>query len=277
VTALLGPNGAGKTTTMRLLLGLATPDEGRALIQGRAYRELAEPLHTVGALVDSAGFHPRRRARDELRILATAGGVPVERVSEVLDLVDLGKERGRIGGFSTGMRQRLGIAAALLGHPTILILDEPSLGLDPAGQVWLREYLRERAAAGGTVLVSSHLLNDVEHLADRVLVLDHGRLVADDSLADFVAAARRDVLVLTAEPDALAAALRTHGGQVIRDGALLRVRGLPMAEVGQVAARSGATLHELREDVSHLEEAFLAVTSVPPGPAADEESGRRPS
>ena len=268
VTGLLGPNGAGKTTTMRLLVGLAAPDAGRALVQGCAYRDLAEPMRTVGALLDSAGFHPRRRARDELRILAAAGGVPFTRVEEVLDLVGLGGERGRIGGFSTGLRQRLGVAAALLGDPQVLVLDEPSLGLDPAGQVWLRGYLRDRAEAGGTVLVSSHVLNDVEQVADRVLVLDHGRLVADAALSEFIAAVRSDVLVQSADLDALAVALRARGAQVSRDGVMLRVRGLPVAEVGEVAAEAGVAVHGLREDVSHLEEAFLAVTSGAPTPGA---------
>ncbi len=274
VTGLLGPNGAGKTTTMRLLVGLAAPDAGRAFVQGRAYRDLAEPMRTVGALLDSAGFHPRRRARDELRIVAAAGGVGLARVEEVLDLVGLGGERGRIGSFSTGMRQRLGVAAALLGDPQVLVLDEPSLGLDPAGQVWLRGYLRDRAAAGGTVLVSSHVLTDVEQVADRVLVLDHGRLVADAALSEFVAAVRCDVLVRAADPDALDAALRARGAQVSRDGVMLRVRGLPVAEVGEVAAAAGVAVHGLREDVSHLEEAFLAVTSGASTPAGDDHRGR---
>ncbi|HTJ32137.1 MAG TPA: ABC transporter ATP-binding protein [Dactylosporangium sp.] len=177
VTGFLGPNGAGKTTTLRMLVGLARPSEGEALIDGRAYRELREPRRTVGAVLESGGFHPGRRGRDHLRILAESAGLPAARVDEVLDEVGLGNAaHRRVRTYSLGMRQRLGLAGALLGDPGLLVLDEPANGLDPAGMAWLRGLLRRRAASGGTVLVSSHVLAEVAQTADHIVIVHEGRL-----------------------------------------------------------------------------------------------------
>jgi ABC-2 type transport system ATP-binding protein len=183
VTGFLGPNGAGKTTTLRLLLGLAEPTAGEALVFGRRYRELEQPLRQVGAVLESSDFHPSRNGRDHLRTLALAAGLPLSRVEEVLQLVELGDAAGRrVKTYSLGMRQRLGLAAALLGDPELLILDEPANGLDPAGVHWLRTFLRQLALEGRTVLVSSHLLAEVAQTVDHVLIIDHGRLLAGGRL-----------------------------------------------------------------------------------------------
>jgi ABC-2 type transport system ATP-binding protein len=183
VTGFLGPNGAGKTTTLRLLLGLAEPSGGEALVFGRRYRELEEPIRRVGAVLESSDYHPSRSGRDHLRILALAADLPLERVDEVLELVELGKPADRrVRIYSLGMRQRLGVAAALLGDPELLILDEPANGLDPAGVRWLRTFLQGLAAQGRTVLVSSHLLAEVAQTVDQVVIIDHGRLLAQGSL-----------------------------------------------------------------------------------------------
>ena len=185
VVGFLGRNGAGKTTTLRMLLGLVRPDAGTATINGRAYRDLPEPLHQVGAVLEASSFHPGRTARNHLRVQATAAEVDPSRIDEVLDLVGLCGDGGRrVGGFSLGMRQRLGLATALLPEPDLLILDEPANGLDPEGVRWLRDLLRGMAAEGATVLVSSHILAEVAHTVDSVVILDRGRLVAQSSLAD---------------------------------------------------------------------------------------------
>ncbi len=189
VTGFLGPNGAGKTTTLRMLLGLVSPSEGTAIINGYPYRELIEPRHVVGAMLESSGAYPGRTARNHLRIEALAGGAPRSRVDEVLDLVDLtAAANRRVGQFSLGMRQRLGLATALLCDPEILILDEPANGLDPEGVHWLRRLLRNLAAEGRTVLVSSHILAEVAQTVDSVVILDHGRLVTQAPLAELTAA-----------------------------------------------------------------------------------------
>ncbi len=183
VTGFLGPNGAGKTTTLRLLLGLAEPTAGEALVFGRCYREVEQPTRRVGAVLESADFHPSRSGRDHLRALALAGGLPLDRVEEVLALVELaGAAKRRVRTYSLGMRQRLGLAAALLGDPELLILDEPANGLDPAGVRWLRTFLQTLAGEGRTVLVCSHLLAEVAQTVDRVLIIDHGRLLASGRL-----------------------------------------------------------------------------------------------
>jgi ABC-2 type transport system ATP-binding protein len=180
VTGFLGPNGAGKTTTLKMLLGLAEPTSGAALVFGRRYRDLAEPLRQVGAVLESGDFHPGRSGRDHLRALAVAAGLPLRRVGDVLELVGLRATAGRrVRTYSLGMRQRLGLAGALLGDPALLVLDEPANGLDPAGVRWLRTFLRNFAGQGGTVLVSSHLLAEVAQTVDRVLIIDHGRVLAD--------------------------------------------------------------------------------------------------
>ncbi|HEY2286288.1 MAG TPA: ATP-binding cassette domain-containing protein [Streptosporangiaceae bacterium] len=191
VTGFLGPNGAGKTTTLRMLLGLVTPTAGRATINGRPYRELPAPLHAVGAALESSSAYPGRTARSHLRITALAGGAPRRRVEEVLELTGLADAAGRrVGRFSLGMKQRLGLAAALLCDPEILILDEPANGLDPEGVRWLRQLLRRLAGEGRTVLVSSHILAEVAQTVDRVVILDHGRLVTQAPLADLTAGGR---------------------------------------------------------------------------------------
>jgi ABC-2 type transport system ATP-binding protein len=191
VTGFLGPNGAGKTTTLRLLLGLAEPTAGEALVFGRRYRELEQPLRQVGAVLESSDFHPSRNGRDHLRTLALAAGLPLSRVEEVLQLVELGDAAGRrVKTYSLGMRQRLGLAAALLGDPELLILDEPANGLDPAGVHWLRTFLRQLALEGRTVLVSSHLLSEVAQTVDHVLIINHGRLLAGGHLDELTGADR---------------------------------------------------------------------------------------
>jgi ABC-2 type transport system ATP-binding protein len=207
VTGFLGPNGAGKTTTLRMLLGLVTPDAGTATIDGRAYVDLSEPLHQVGAVLEASSFHPGRTARNHLRIQALAAAVDPSRIDEVLALVDLTRAAGqRIGGFSLGMRQRLGLATALLAEPEILILDEPANGLDPEGVRWLRRLLRGFAAEGGTVLMSSHMLAEAAQTVDSVVIVDHGRLVRQASLAS-----------LTAQGDLEAAFLELTGHPPVMD------------------------------------------------------------
>ena len=195
VTGFLGPNGAGKTTTLRMLLGLVTPDQGRALIEKRRYAELDEPVRTVGALLEASSFHPGRSARNHLRAVARAAGLPDRRADAVLEEVGLASAGGRrVGGFSLGMRQRLGLATALLGEPGILVLDEPTNGLDPAGVRWLRTLLRRLADQGRTVLVSSHLLAEVAQTVDRLVVIDRGRLVAEGPVAEVVRAGEGESL-----------------------------------------------------------------------------------
>lgn len=262
VTGFLGPNGSGKSTTMKILLDLAAADSGGATIGGVRYRDLPEPTATVGALLESNAFHPGRSGRNHLRILASAQGVARERVDEVLSLVELDKAADRnAGGYSLGMRQRLGFAAALLGEPPVLVLDEPANGLDPQGIRTMRDLLRARAARGHTVLVSSHLLGEVEHLADDVVVLNGGRLVTSGSLDQL-----RQVTILVRTPSLaqLRAALESEGA-VVRDqgtGALV-VAGLPIERIGQVAFDSGIALHELSQHSGSLEERFLDWTAAP--------------
>ena len=191
VTGFLGPNGAGKTTTLRLLLGLVEPTSGEALVFGRRYRELAQPIRHVGAVLESTDYHPSRSGRDHLRMLTLGAGLPLSRVEDVLELVELGKPAGRrVRTYSLGMRQRLGVAAALLGDPELLILDEPANGLDPAGVRWLRTFLHGLAAEGRTVLVSSHLLAEVAQTVDHVVIIDQGRVLAQGSLANLTADGR---------------------------------------------------------------------------------------
>jgi ABC-2 type transport system ATP-binding protein len=270
VTAFVGRNGAGKSTTLRLLLGLEHPTAGTARIAGRPYAELDRPLRTVGALLDSGGAHPGRTARDHLRWLAASNRLPGRRIGEVLDAVDLHDAADRrVRGFSLGMRQRLGVAAALLGEPAVLLLDEPTNGLDPEGIRWLRTTLRGLAAEGRTVLVSSHLMGEVARTADRVLVVAAGRLVADTTVADLVGAAEGGarLRVRTTQPRRLAELLAA-GGVAVETGAddALLVRGAGRRRIGEVAARHGVPLLELTEDERSLEDAVLELTA--PGSAA---------
>ncbi|HEY3506048.1 MAG TPA: ATP-binding cassette domain-containing protein [Actinocatenispora sp.] len=262
VTGFLGPNGAGKSTTMRLLLGLATPDRGTALIDGHTYAELRRPLHRVGALLDPDVAHRGRTARDHLRCLARTHRIGDRRVAAVLAQVGLASAaRRRVGGFSLGMKQRLGIAAALLGDPGVLLLDEPVNGLDPDGVRWIRDLLRSLAAEGRTVLVSSHLMSEMERTADRLVIVGRGRLVADTSVPDLVARFDRGVHVRSGRDDALADLLRTAGGAVTAEPGGLVVTGLPDTAIGDVAAHHAIPLYGVNRRHASLEEAYLALTA----------------
>jgi ABC-2 type transport system ATP-binding protein len=262
VAGFLGPNGAGKTTTLRMLLGLVAPDAGTATIGGRPYRELPDPVRRVGAVLEAGGFHPGRSARDHLRVLATAAGLAPGRVEEVLEQTGLaGAARRRVGGFSLGMRQRLGLAAALLGDPEVLVLDEPANGLDPEGVHWLRGLVRGLADQGRTVLVSSHLLAEVAQTVDQVVIIDEGRLIAQSTLAALTAGADRTVRVRTPDPEALRDLLVARGATVTVDGPdRLVVGGVTTEQVGQAAAAGGVVLHEMRFERSNLEDVFLELT-----------------
>lgn len=279
VTGFLGPNGAGKSTTMRMVLGLDRPTSGSALVGGRPYAALRHPLREVGALLDARAVHPGLTARTHLTALARSNGLPVSRVAEVLETVGLTEVADRrTGSFSLGMGQRLGIAAALLGDPAVLLFDEPVNGLDPDGVRWVRRLMRSLAAEGRTVFVSSHLMNEMEATADHVLVIDSGRLVADVGVGELTRrAAGGRVTVATPRWAELAAAL--PDGSVRADGAgRLTVTGLDAAEVGEVAARHGIALHELVPHRSRLEDAFLDLTRDLDSPrvyaAADREEER---
>ncbi len=265
VTGFLGPNGAGKTTTLRCLLGLITPSSGSATIGGRRYQDLADPIGTVGAALEASNFHPGRSARNHLRVVALAGGVPDvnRRVDEVLTLVGLrDAARRRVGGFSLGMRQRLALASALLGDPSVLALDEPANGLDPAGIAWLRDFLRHLAAEGRTVLVSSHVLSEVQQTVEDVLIINHGELVRQGRLRDLDDPSAHGVVVRTPQPERLAdvlaeQALRAEPGA---EPGLLRVPGTTPAQVGRLAFQHHVELHELSAEHSDLESVFLQLT-----------------
>ena len=262
VTAILGPNGAGKTTTFRVLLGLAHPTVGRARIAGRSYAELERPREIVGAVLESSGFHPARTGRDHLRIVATAAGIPHGRVDELLAFVGLARASDRrVGGYSTGMRQRLAVASALLGDPRVVVLDEPTSGLDPEGVAWMRRLLRELAAEGRCVLLASHLLAEVVQTADRVIIIDQGRALREADLTSLDAAS--ELAVRVDHPQSLARALTArHGAEVsaTENGRLL-VRGVSAEEVGRTAANVGATVFELtsRPAGESLERLYLSL------------------
>jgi len=259
VTGFLGPNGAGKTTTLRCLLGLVSPTAGTATIDGRAYRDIHQPLRTVGAALEAASFHPGRSARDHLRVMALAGGLPASRVGEVLALVGMTEFADRrVGGYSLGMRQRLALAQALLGDPPVLVLDEPANGLDPAGIAWLRQFLRALAGEGRTVVISSHVLSEVQQTVDDVVVIARGRLVRQGSLADLEGGPAA-VLVRTPTPARLRDALASYAVTEV-DGRL-RVEGGTTDEVGHLAHAAGVELHELTAEASDLEKVFLRMTS----------------
>jgi len=266
VTGFLGPNGAGKTTTLRILLGLVAASAGTATIGGRRYADLPDPTRTVGAALEATGFHAGRSARDHLRVLTAAAGLPDSRADEVLALVALtDSARRRVGGFSLGMRQRLALAAALLGDPPVLLLDEPANGLDPEGIAWLRGFLRYLAGEGRTVLVSSHLLSEVQQTVDDVVIIANGRLVRQAPLAELEGG--RGTLVRTPTPAPLIEALRAAGlsaqpYESAADGAAaLRVPDSSPAAVGAVAHHAGVELHELSTVPSDLEATFLALTT----------------
>jgi ABC-2 type transport system ATP-binding protein len=263
VTGFLGPNGSGKTTTIRMLLGLVMPTEGSATFAGRAYQDLPDPWRHVGAVLEATGFHPGRRARQHLRILATAAGLPDARVDEVLEevgLADAGDRR--VKGFSLGMRQRLGLASALLGQPEVLILDEPTNGLDPEGVHWLRQYLRGYADRGGSVLVSSHLLSEVAQTVDDVVIIANGRLITQSSLADLARREPAGVRVRTPHPGALRAALAAQGiaAELVGDDCLMAFDTSNEA-VGLAAAGAGAVIFEMTSEHFDLEQMFLELTT----------------
>jgi ABC-2 type transport system ATP-binding protein len=263
VTGFLGPNGAGKSTTLRVLLGLIRPNEGTATFAGRRYGELARPSAHVGAVLEHASFHPGRTGRDHLRVLTVAGGHPAARVDDVLDQVGLTAAADRrVKGYSMGMRQRLGIAAALLGDPEVLILDEPTNGLDPPGIRWVRELVRAQAACGRAVLVSSHLLAEVAQSVDDVVVIAEGRLRATGPLdAVLGGGAEHATVVRTPAEARLREVLDGHALAVdVRDGGTLLVRGATSATVGALAAEHGVPLDELRPHTRSLEEAFIELT-----------------
>ncbi|MER6947596.1 ATP-binding cassette domain-containing protein [Nonomuraea sp. NPDC000554] len=281
VTGFLGPNGAGKSTTMRAVLGLEIPAAGEALVDGRAYASLRRPMRTMGALLDAGAVHGGRTARAHLGCLARSNGIGPRRVATVLDQVGLAdvSER-RIGGFSLGMKQRLGIAAALLGDPAVLMFDEPLNGLDPEGIRWIRCLLRSLAAEGRTVLLSSHLMNELALTADHVVVIGRGRLIADTTTDALAARFQRDVLVRAARPERLTEILRAHGATVTTEDADpppsaatgtgnssvpagiggLSVRGMDAAGIGELALRAGIALRELTPRSASLEEAFMELT-----------------
>lgn len=266
ITGFLGPNGAGKTTALRMILDLISPDSGHATIGGTRYRDLPRPTATVGAVLDSSSFHPGMTARDHLRTYAALGAYPRSRVDEVIALLDIsGFADRRTGGFSTGMRQRLGLATALLGDPDVLLLDEPSNGLDPQGMAWLRSMLRGLAAEGRTVVISSHVLSEIEQIVDRVIVIDRGRLITAAGLSELQQSQRRTVRVRSAASPDLAEALRTSHPdadvvvQQQEDDSLL-VTGLEPGQVSTTAAAEGIALTELGEVDGGLEQLFLHLT-----------------
>ncbi len=262
VTGFLGPNGSGKSTTMKIMLDLAAADSGRCTIGGHRYRDLAHPAQTVGAILESNAFHPGRSGRNHLMVLADATGTAHARVDELLEQVGLTKAANRrAGAYSLGMGQRLGLAAALLGQPDVLILDEPSNGLDPQGTRTLRELLRSHAEGGGTVLVSSHLLGEVEHLVDDVIVINEGRLVAQGVLGDLRQAAS---FVRTPDPEQLATALAQAGATTkVETTDSLVVHGMAMGEIGDRAFANGIVLHELSAHTDSLEALFIRWTTDP--------------
>jgi ABC-2 type transport system ATP-binding protein len=263
VTGFVGPNGAGKSTTMRLILGLDAPDRGTALVNGRSYASLDVPLREVGALLDARAFHPGRSAREHLRWLAASNRIPRDRVDAVLELAGLTRvARRRAGGFSLGMAQRLGIAAALLGDPPVLLLDEPVNGLDPEGIRWIRGFLRSLAEEGRAVLVSSHLMSELEDTADHLVVIGRGRLIADTPVRDLLdAAAGLRFNVRTPQPVALMALLAEAGAVVSStDHEALTVAGLEAARIADLAAEQGLRVYELSPHRVTLEEAFMDLT-----------------
>jgi ABC-2 type transport system ATP-binding protein len=262
ITGFLGPNGAGKTTTLRMLLGLAAPTSGRALVLGGPYADLDRPALSVGAVLEAADFHPGRSGRDHLRTLSRAVGIADSRADEVLRTVELqAAARRRVKGYSLGMRQRLGLAGALLGDPELLILDEPANGLDPEGVRWLRDFLRAFAAEGRTVLVSSHVLAEIAQTVDQVLIINRGRLVVESPLHELTTRVGGTVRVRTPRPDRLYEALRAEHLDATRADDTLLVRGAESDRVGEIAFAAGVPLHELVTEGSSLEEIFLELTS----------------
>jgi len=262
VTGFLGPNGSGKSTTMRMIVGLDHPDSGSALINGKPYCELGWPLREVGALLDAKAFHPARTARNHLRWIALTNDIPTSRVDEVLDEVGLTSVANRrVGKFSLGMTQRLGIAAALLGDPGVLLFDEPVNGLDPEGIRWVRYFLRDLAKQGRTVFVSSHLISEMSLTAERLIVIGRGRLIAETSVADFIArSSAGTVKLVTPDLAEFTVALTAAGAEVVDSDGSLTIDGLTSAQIGDLAARDGFRVHELATVTASLEDAFMELT-----------------
>jgi len=261
ITGFLGPNGAGKTTTLRILLGLVHPTSGKATIDGRLYRRLDEPMRRVGAVLEATDFHPKRSGRNHLRTLAAAAGVPEPRVDELLDFVGLGNvARRAVGGYSLGMCQRLSVAGALLGDPALLVLDEPANGLDPEGIRWLRDVLRSFAGEGKTVFISSHVLAEMQQLADEVVIIHHGKLVTHEPVEQLTARAAGGTRVRSPQAELLRETLAREGIEAIVDGDTLATAA-PPERVGEGAAANGIVLHELTTEAASLEEVFLELTA----------------
>ena len=264
ITGFLGPNGAGKSTTMRAILGLVHPSAGTTAVLGVPYRQLDQPVGRVGALLETFDAHPGRSGRNHLRVLAVAGGLPQSRVDEVLGLVDMAAAgRRRVKGYSLGMRQRLGLAAALLGDPEVLVLDEPANGLDPQGIRWLRDFLRGLASEGRTILVSSHVLSEVAQTVDDVVIIHRGRLVRHAAMGEVEAMAAGATTVRSPDAERLARLLTEASFAVtVVESGKLAVAG-PAARVGEIAAANGVVLHELTVERATLEEVFLELTGEP--------------
>ena len=269
VTGFLGPNGAGKSTTMRLVLGLDRPQAGSATINGRKYADLADPLRTVGALLEAKAMHPGRSARNHLLFLAETQGLPNRRVDEVIELVGLKDvARKRVRGYSLGMSQRVGIAAAMLGNPSVLLLDEPVNGLDPEGILWVRNLMKSLAAEKRTIFVSSHLMNEMAVTADHLIVIGKGKLIADCSTQEFIErSSEKSVLVRSPEASTLANLIAAEGGKVTPEqptngqAAGLSVAGLEAPRIGEIAAANRIVLHELTPRLASLEEAYMELTA----------------
>jgi ABC-2 type transport system ATP-binding protein len=262
VTGFLGPNGAGKSTTMRMIIGLDRPNAGHVTVDGQAYQDLPDPLRVVGCLLDAKSLHPKRTARNHLRWMAAANGIPDSRVDEVLGLVGLTDVAGqRAGQFSLGMSQRLGIAGALLGDPPVLLFDEPVNGLDPDGILWVRTFMKAMAAEGRTVFVSSHLLSEMSLTADHLLIIGRGKLMADVPMADFLSRSATAVHVRSPRLGELVGMLQHHGGQAepTDDGAAA-VTGMTASQIGDLAAQYGFVLHELSPQGASLEAAYMELT-----------------
>ena len=261
ITGFLGPNGAGKSTTLRAVLGLVHPDAGGATVLGVRYRELDRPFHRVGAVLEASEVHPGRSGRNHLRVLAAAAGIPRSRVDEVLALVELtSAAKKRVKGYSLGMRQRLGLATALLGDPEVLVLDEPANGLDPAGVRWLRDLLRSLAADGRTILVSSHVLAEVAQTVDRVVIIHRGSLIQQASIAEVLAGAQGATRVQTPDSARLRELLGAEGATVTAVDEQTLAVDLAPARVGELAAANAIILHELTVERATLEEVFLELT-----------------
>ncbi len=269
VTGFLGPNGAGKSTTMRLVLGLDRPQAGRATINGQKYADLADPLRTVGALLEAKAMHPGRSAYSHLQFLAQTQGLPRRRVDEVLDLVGLRDvARKRVRGYSLGMSQRVGIAAALLGNPSVLLLDEPVNGLDPEGILWIRNLMKSLASERRTIFVSSHLMNEMAVTADHLIVIGRGKLIADCSTREFIErSSEKSVLVRSPDAFTLGDLITAEGGKVTTEQPTngqaegLSVTGLDAPRIGEIAAANGIVLHELTPRLASLEEAYMELTA----------------